>query len=224
MLNWLRPRRTRRSRDDRGAVAVEAALVTPVILIMVFGMIEFAFAIRDYVAVTSSVRTGARIASTGANAGPGTCDTDPTAPVCTPASSPALAQMAADAIQAAGSAMPKDSIEYILVFKANKTGYPGADGNNTVPSSCTGVPNCVRFTWKASQDKFRYAGGAWNSSTISACFPGNATKPLDSVGVAMVAQHKFFTGLFGKTITLADRATLNFEPLPTATCGAGEHP
>ncbi len=49
MLKWLRPRR--RCRGERGAVAVEAALVTPVVLLMVFGMIEFSFALRDHVAV-----------------------------------------------------------------------------------------------------------------------------------------------------------------------------
>ncbi len=223
MLAWLRPRRGRGARHESGAVAVEAALITPILCLLVFGMIEFAFAIRDYVAVTSSVRTGARIASTGAAAGPGTCDNIPDAPTCTPTGSPALAQMAADAIQKAGSAMPPDSIEYILIYKANSKGYPGAETNRDVPASCAGVANCVRFTWRDSLDQFRYAEGSWNSKTISACFPGTTAKPLESVGVAMVAEHEFLTGFFGSTITLTDRASLNFEPLPTATCGANEH-
>jgi hypothetical protein len=120
--------------------------------------------------------------------------------------------------------MPPDSIQYILVYKANAAGYPGADGNQTLPASCTGVPNCVRYTWRPAQNRFRYAGGNWDSRTISACFPGTPTKPLDSVGVAMVAEHKFLTGLFGASVTLSDRASLNFEPLPTATCGANQHP
>jgi hypothetical protein len=204
-------------------VAVEAALVTPLLLVLVFGIIEFSFLLRDHVAVTSAVRTGARMASTAAGAGPGTCTNLPDAPTCTPASSPALAQLAADAIQKAGSAMPKDSIRYILVYKANSKGYPGAESNTTVPTSCSGIANCVRYTWRDSQDKFRYAEGSWTSTTVSACFPGTATKPLDSVGVAMVADHEFLTGLFGGTIAVSDRAALNFEPLPTATCGSGQH-
>jgi hypothetical protein len=131
--------------------------------------------------------------------------------------------MGADAIQKAGSALPRDSVKYILIYKANDLGYPGAASNTSLPTDCTGTPNCVRFTWRPALGKFRYAGGTWDSRSINACFPGTSSKPLDSVGVAMVAEHKFLTGLFGGSITLSDRASLNFEPLPTANCGANEH-
>src|SRR3954453_23719727 len=109
MLSALRPRSRRRGRGQRGAVAVEAALVTPVLIILVFGIIEFALIMRDYVAVSSAVRVGARIAS--ANPGAGLCSAQPSP--CAPATTPALAQQAADAIRQAGTAMPKDSIDYI---------------------------------------------------------------------------------------------------------------
>jgi hypothetical protein len=176
--------------------------------------------------VASDVRNGARIASTGAGAGPGTCDTYDGAPPCTSASSPALAQLAADAIQRDGSAMPTDEIDYILVYQANPQGYPGSDGNTTTPSSCSGYSNCVKFTWaphaNSGQGAFRYSSGAWDSSSISACFPGNSTNPLDRVGVYMHATHPMVTGLFGATVGLSDHAVMDFEPLPTATCnGSG---
>jgi hypothetical protein len=219
MLNWLRSRRRRRG--DRGAVAVEAALVTPIILILVFGIIEFAFLLRDHVAVTSAVRTGARVASTAAD--DGTCSPNPLDDVPCPANgSPMLAQLAADAIQRAGSVMPEDTVDYIMIYKANAAGYPGT--GSSLPSSCTGVPSCVQYKWRANQDRFRYLSGNWDSRTISACFPGSSAKPLDSVGVAMVAKHKMFTGMFGSQFNLVDRASMNFEPLPTQTCGSMEHP
>ena len=53
----------RRERPDRGAVAVEAALITPVLVLLVFGIIEFGLAFRDWLAVTSAVRAGARTAA-----------------------------------------------------------------------------------------------------------------------------------------------------------------
>src|SRR5262245_41595604 len=56
---------------DRGAVAVEAALVTPLILLLITGVIELALLMRDDVALTSAVRNGGRTASANANAGPG---------------------------------------------------------------------------------------------------------------------------------------------------------
>src|SRR4051794_10410786 len=57
----------RRPRDDRGAVAVEAAFITPVLLLLVFGMIDMSLLIKDNVAVVSSVRAGARVASAEAS-------------------------------------------------------------------------------------------------------------------------------------------------------------
>jgi hypothetical protein len=205
------PRRRRR-RSERGAVAVEAALVVPILAMMLFGIIEVTMLVRDDLALTSASRTGARVASAAAGAGPGTCETGPDAPPCTSASSPALAQAAADAIQRAGSAMPKDAIDYILVYRANSAGLPGAEGSTTMPSSCAGVSNCVQFVWRDSADAFRYASGAWDSRTIDGC-----VNESDTLGVYIHATHKTVTGLFG-SIGLADRAVMKFEPLSDDTC------
>lgn len=210
----------RRCRTERGAVAVEAALVTPLLVLLVFGIIEMALLMRDDVAVTSAVRAGARIASTGA--GDGACVYDATdTPPCPTGSVPILAQMAANAIQRAGSAMPKSEIDYIMVYKANDNGYPGTA--TSMPASCSGISNCVEFTWRDNLQAFRYASGTWTSSTINGCFPGTAANPLDRVGVDMHATHPFLTGLFGTHIGLEDHAVFDFEPLPTATCASGQH-
>jgi len=58
--------RPRRGRGDRGAVIVEAALVLPVLLILVFGMIDFGINLSDQIAVREGVREGARQAVVGA--------------------------------------------------------------------------------------------------------------------------------------------------------------
>jgi hypothetical protein len=209
---------TRRSsrRRERGAVAVEAALVMPLILAVLFGIVEVSLLIRDHVAVTSAVRVGSRIASASAGAGPGVCETGPTAPPCTTTSSPALAQAAADAIQRAGSAMPHDSIDYILVYKANAQGYPGANGNTTMPSSCSGYANCVQFVWRDTSNAFRYAGGAWDSKSINAC-----VNESDTLGIHMKATHRGVTGIFGASVGLADRSVMKFEPLSEDSCKPG---
>ena len=124
-----------RARRERGAVAVEAALVTPLLLVLIFGIFEVALLMRDHVAVSSSVRVGGRIASASADAGAGTCPGLPV--ICAPTSTPAFAQNAADAIQRGGSAMPKDSIDYIYVYKANDKGYPGATGSTAMSAGPT---------------------------------------------------------------------------------------
>lgn len=205
-----------RRRSDRGAVAVEAALVTPLILLLITGIIELALLMRDDVALTSAVRNGGRTASANAGAGPGGTNEggDCIAP-CSPGNAPMLAQLAANAIQRAGSAMPKDSITELWVYKANLQGYPGTDGNKT----WTCGSNCVKYKWVKAKDQFRYYSGTWTSSTINAC----ANNTPDSVGIYMRADHKFITGFFVDKIGIEDHAVFTFEPLPTLTCAAGQH-
>jgi hypothetical protein len=203
-------------RGERGAVAVEAALVTPILFLFVLGIIEMSLLMRDTVATTSAVRVGGRVASVSAGAGPGVCQASASPPPCAPSSTPALAQAAADAIQRAGSAMPKDQIEYILVYRANPGGYPMPAGNTSIACSS----DCVKFVWDDGLNKFRYSSGSWVSSTINACV-NHANR--DAVGVAMVANHPWVTGLFGNGTRMTERTVMNFEPLPSEQCMPGTH-
>jgi hypothetical protein len=207
----------RRTRDARGAVAVEAALVIPLLMVLLCGIVEMALLLRDGVAETSAVRVGARIASAAAGAGPGVCQASANPPPCTPANAPALAQAAADAIQRSGSAMPKDDIEYILVYDANLHGYPMPSTNTTL--TCTA--NCVKYSWDQSLDRFRYASGSWASTSINACVNDPARSAL---GVAMVVHHGWVTGLFGSGVTMTERSVMQFEPLTSEQCKPGTHP
>lgn len=203
-------------RGERGVVAVEAALVTPLLLLLVFGIIEFALLMRDDTALTSATRAGGRVASANADAGPGGINEagDCVAP-CSPANAPMFAQLAANAIQTAGTAMPKDSINELWVYKANNKGYPGSDGSTAMTCSA----NCVKYKWVAAKDQFRYLGGTWLSSSVNGC----ANTPPDQVGIYILATHKFLTGFFVPSTTLDDHAVFVFEPLPTLTCAAGAH-
>lgn len=206
-----------KSRDERGAIAVEAALVLPLLVALLFGIVELSMLVKDQIAIASATRVGARMASAAAGGGPGTCPTGVTPlPVCVPANTPALAQAAADAIQNSGMSMPKNSIDYILVFKANSNGYPGT--LTSMPTSCSGVTNCVKFTWYDSLGKFKYASGTWVSTTINACL-----NTSDMVGIYMHATHTWVSGLFGSSVGLDDSAVSRFEPLDSQTCAPGAH-
>lgn len=217
----------RNHRDDRGAVAVEAALVLPVVMLLVFGMIEFSLLMRDWVSITAATRAGARIASASPGAGPGTCITGTDGVTCAPATSPALAQAAADAMQRSLTGVPPTSINYILVYQANSKGYPCTTATNcdtatatTMPASCSGYANCVKYNWSAIKGQFRYNSGTWASATINAC-----TNEQYSLGIYLNGTHKFVTGLFGATLTMADRAVMKFEPLPLDSCkSTSPHP
>lgn len=207
--------RRRRARSERGAVAVEAALITPILVLIVFGIIEMSLLMRDVVGTTSAVRTGARIASVSAAAGPGTCQASANPPPCTPQSAPALAQAAADAIQKAGTALPADSIEWVMIYESGTNGFPVGQSTLTCGS------NCVTYTWDKVLNKFRYTSGAWNTKTaVNACV-NHADR--DSVGVAMRVNHPWVTGLFGSTFAVTERSVMQFEPLPNDQCLPGAH-
>ena len=211
-------------RSERGAVVVEAALVTPLLMILLLGIIEMALLMKDDVALTSAVRNGGRIASASADAGPGgvAADDGSCLSPCTPSNAPMFAQMAANAIQSAGSALPKDSIQELWVYKANSKGYPcpvasGCDTNTATAMTC-GL-NCVKYKWQKTKDEFRYYSGTWLSKSDNACANTNP----DVVGVYMKAKHSYLTGFFTNSVTIEDHAVFTFEPLPTLSCAANAH-
>jgi Flp pilus assembly protein TadG len=54
-----------RRKKDRGSVAVEFALVVPVLLLIVFGLIDFGRALNAQISLTGAAREGARLAALG---------------------------------------------------------------------------------------------------------------------------------------------------------------
>lgn len=178
---------------ERGSVAVEAAIIFPLLVTLTFGIIEFALLMRDHVATTSLVRAGARTASALPR-------------------DPALIVNTVAAMEKAGSALPKDSYEELWIYRANDNGFPGAAGNdNFEPSDC--AANCVRYAWNAAGDSFEQVSGtSWPVTNINAC-PGDPD--ADAVGVYLKANHTWLTGLFFDETTVGDRAVLRFEPIAT---------
>jgi Flp pilus assembly protein TadG len=58
-------RRPRRARGQRGAVAVEFALIMPILCLLVFGIIEFGYMLNRDMIIGNASRDGARAASLG---------------------------------------------------------------------------------------------------------------------------------------------------------------
>jgi Flp pilus assembly protein TadG len=61
----MRRRSARRAPADRGAAAVEFALLLPMLLLLVFGIIDFGRALNAQITLTQAAREGARLAALG---------------------------------------------------------------------------------------------------------------------------------------------------------------
>lgn len=161
-------------------------MVTPLIFLLLFGIIEFGFLFKNYLAVVSSTRSGARMAS----AMPRHVD---------------FAQEAANSVVREGSALQRDNIEELWVYKADKiTGLP--DGGSF--DSCS---TCVRFAVTGSDGAWvaTETGGSWPADSQNAC-----TSEADYVGVYVEYTNPGITSLIFDSIELADHSVMSLEPIP----------
>jgi len=183
----------RRARRERGAVAIEAALLTPLLILLFFGIIEFGMLFKDYLAVTSSVRAGARMAS----------------------AEPRVSSFGADAVaQVAkeGTAIDMGSVDELWVYKAAASGYPvGSNG-----SSFNACSSCIKYHWNSGTKKFDAYSTTWTSTQQNAC-SGDANH--DSIGVYMKFTYQGVTGLIFNEMPLEEHTVMSLEPIPTTkTC------
>lgn len=72
----------RRGRGEQGAALVEFALVLPLVLLLVFGIIEFSATYNNSISVRNGTREGARMAVVNDLSGDSTCSAGAMAIVC----------------------------------------------------------------------------------------------------------------------------------------------
>jgi len=60
-------RRHRIIKNEKGASAVEFALILPLLIMLVFGIVQFGIAFNNYITITHAAREGARIAAVDLN-------------------------------------------------------------------------------------------------------------------------------------------------------------
>lgn len=178
----------RRVRRDEGVVAVEAALVTPLLFLVVFGIIEFGMYYKDAITVTGMARSAARTAS----------------------AEPRQASQLTDTVAAITSAVASasaGSVEELWIYDAGSNGFPVGKTNFT--AGCT---NCVKYTWNGAAFA-AVTGFTWNVLLQNAC-PSDAAH--GSVGVYIKANHRFITGLFPGSLSASDHAVMRLEPIPSS--------
>jgi Flp pilus assembly protein TadG len=179
---------------ERGAAAVEAAIVTPVVMALLFGIVELGFVFKDYLAVAGAVRSGVRIAS----ANPRTST---------------FAQVAANTVAQTGGAMNFNDVQQLWVYQVVKTPL-----TSNKPIGFTDFSNCtvcVKFHWDTGTNAFvPFPTPNWPSSSQNACSASGPGGPPDRIGVYLQLKHYAFTGLIFSSVNISDASILTLEPIP----------
>ena len=130
-------------RLDSGQSLMELSLLMPVLLILVFGIIDFGLSMRSYISLANGVREGARTASIGAPAGTAAdCDGDTQGTVhgrvCTAVSGLDLDNLSTDVAYPNGFASGNSvvvSADYTHEFVTPLGGIIGFFSGGTFPTS-----------------------------------------------------------------------------------------
>ena len=190
--------RRRLAARERGAVLVETVVVLPLVLLLVFGIVEWSAAYHDSSVTADAARAGGRIASAQAR-------------------NPDFATNAAASVAAALSTLPASSPQEMWIYKVDQSttgGYPF--GNTTGFNTCS--TSCIKYTWNSSTKQFNTStpqGGGWASTDQQVC-----QEPFDQIGIYVKIRHDFVTHIFGASITLSDHSVFRFEPTPSASCAS----
>jgi hypothetical protein len=182
---------------------VEAALILPVLVILVIGIIEFGLLFTSYSTANGSSRSGARLAATAySQAG-----TNPTTQLET---ADLIAAAAAADLKVLNNAVPTG----MVIYKVNPNSgdgapYGGFPGANMV-GGCTS--SCFRYTWNSGTEEMVHSSGSWTNA--DAC-----GTEVDSIGVYVQAKHSFMTGFFGADHDADGHTVMRLEPLPADQCG-----
>lgn len=205
--SWRR-RGNQSRRGERGTALVEAAFVTPLFLILIFGIMEFGFLFRNYLTIANTTREASRTASVSG-------------------SSPDSDFLTLRSAEHAFAAWGVENLDLLVIYHAT-----GPD--DTVPVGCltTSGPTCNRYVpvhfslnlnngdgspgpnfrcEPSAVDKFWCPSDRNTGLTEVSTEPGFDDGPA-YIGVYVEAEHSYLTGFFGSTAKLTDDRIIRIEP------------
>ena len=202
--------RRRHERTERGQGLVEFAMLVPVFMLLLLGLLEFGFVFDHTMTVGYATREGAR---SGAAFAQGNASVP-----CATIDQNIIAAVQR-VLKAPGSLVVLSNIANITIYKAAADGTPWSAStsyNNVWTYSATGnVGNGP--TVDGANLFFAKASGSWD-----ACSRTNGATP-DSLGVSITYNYKFVTplsaalGFFGPPggsgLTIRDRTVMALNPI-----------
>lgn len=207
MTGLLRRVRRRRAQGDRGAALVEAALITPVFALLLFGIIEYGLTFRDYLTVANASRDGARAASAFGD------DTYADYNVL-------------QVIKQSTKGFRPNEIQRVIIFDAGGVGgsvLNSAHPANACLNATQGITNVCNVYVAADLARPRSEFGCQTGRNLDrfwcpAALNGQDGREVrasvgpDYIGVYVQTRHNFITGMFGSGLNLNDELVMRIEP------------
>ena len=201
--------RHRSRRGERGQGMVEFAILLPVIMAMLLGMLEFGTAFNHQLTLGYAVREGARIGADLVNGG-GTLG-------CNTGQSPNAANVDGVIIEAvdrvlssSGSPVPESKITKIRIFQANGTGGDtlGLDNDWIYSATQYTLPDGTLVNFKPGTTQ---TWGACNRSNVLGHTASLTPTQIDSIGVSIAYTYQM-TSPLGWTLPMTDVTVMQFNP------------
>jgi len=188
------------SGSERGAALVEIVVVLPLLILIVFGAIEFGAAWSNKLKVETAARAGARVGSNLGNER---------------LADWSLLQSIRSAVQEIGTG----NVAYVVVFKASAAnGAVPASCKTSPPTSQSGFCNVYTGAQLDSLTQTDFGG----TSSCSNTSPDRFWCPLsrqdvqhlnpDYLGVWIIAKSPTVTKLFGSPLNVQSSAVMRLEP------------
>jgi Flp pilus assembly protein TadG len=206
----------RRFRSRRGQSAVEFALILPVIMFLMLGMIEMGFAISHNTSIVTATRQGARVGSELVNGSSLHHCGDSTNAATVDAQIIAATE---GVLRSPGSQVSVAQVTSIVIFEVNESGALTGNQNTWISKvNGDGTPNGDFIPNTSTHLYFAYNGGNWAASTRC------GSSPAHGIGVKITYTYKFVTPLgsvmaavasnmfSGGTITMSDQTVMALEP------------
>ena len=200
----------RRFRSKRGQSLVEFAIILPVMMFLILGMLEMGFAINHNTSIVTATRQGARVGSELVDG----VDRSGThlESVASDSVDPQIIAAVEGVLISVGSPVNISQVQKIEIFLTTN-GSMSATVNTWIPAPGHTGPQ-VPGTSPAQYLDFKpQAGGTWNT------WQRNGAAPAQQIGVRITYTYKFITplgailtALSSGQITMVDQTVMAMEP------------
>jgi hypothetical protein len=210
----------RRSRDgQRGQGMIEFAIIVPVFLLLLMGMLEFGFVFTNNLSLEYATREGARAGSTLSNGGTGA-----TASECN-AIDPSIIDSVLKVLKSPGSPIVgyPNAVSSINIWQSDQAGQPLGSNINVWANKLDGTFTFTQGTvnWAAcSRHSVTWLCGG-SDPCLSYCSSSHICPP-DSIGVSLSytytmvtplsAIEKFFGPAGPATLLMTDKTVMSLNP------------